>query len=443
MPLSPTQAEEIASAVFEVRQKERKRLNTLRAYRRGDPELVWLPQGTPREMQVLAQTSRINLCQLVVRSSVQQLIVDGYKHTTEGAADEVWRIWQSNRWDRKQLGVNRAVGTYGVAYGLPQFPRTGDVPVMRAASPRQITATYDSDEDWPDYALEQRPGGEWWLYDNEHIYVLKRGERTRQANGRAITFAHVSDEPHGQDVTPVVRYLSDEDLDDPVGGDIEPMMGLQDMVNLTNFHLLVAQNYGAHGRQFLIGMMMDQVEKQLRSSAGATTTIRAKPEDFSVQEVSQTDLSGFIESREAGARFVAALSQTPTHELLGQLSNLSAAALVEARESEARKLDERTTVVGESHEQILGQAGVLAGVEFDPAARVRWKPTKNQRMFQMVDMLATIVDRFGVPPEAILSELPFSDATIEEWKEAMDQRRASGEDPPREQGGAPPNLAAL
>lgn len=446
--LSPRDAEEVASELFELRGQEGKRLDRIRTYLRGKPELTFLPTSAPRELQALAMMARIPLMELIIKATTQQMHVDGYTTQDTEDGDRIWReVWQTNRWDRKQIGVHRSAAAYGVAYATSMPSEADAPPTVRALSPRQMTVSYGADDDWPQFALEQRVDGTWRLYDDERFYELRRTKRSRRSQNsqRAITFEHTGDAPHDQDVTPVVRYLADEDLDDPVLGDVEPNMTLQDQINLCTLHLLVAQHFGAFGRKILIGMMMDEVEKQLRASASSTLTIRAKPEDFAVEELSQTELDGFIASRESAARFIAAISQTPAHELLGTLSNLAATALLESRESTARKVSDRKIVIGESHEQLLGQAGTLLGIEPDPAARVRWRPVVDTRTMQFVEMLATLARRLGVPEEELWRETPFPDSTVAEWraaKEELDtqQGRAGG---PGASGEGAVGLAAL
>ncbi|WP_017602201.1 phage portal protein [Nocardiopsis lucentensis] len=445
MALNPAEAAEKASELFELRNQERKRLDRIRLYLRGKPELTYLPTSAPRELQALAIMSRINLMGLIVKATTQQMFVDGYTATDQDAADTIWtQVWQSNRWDRRQIALHKSAAAYGVSYGTI-LPADGDgaPPVIRAHSPRQMTAAYTSDDDWPDYALEQRQDGTWRLYDSEEFYDLRRIKARRgRGDGPTVVFEQTASAPHEQNVTPVVRYLADEDLDDPVQGDIEPNMTLQDQINLCTLHLLVAQHYGAHGRKVLIGLMMDEIQQQLQSSASTTLVIKAKPDEFKVEELSQTQLDGFLASRESAARFVAAISQTPTHELLGTLSNLAATALLESRESTARKVAERKIIVGESHEQLLGQAGTLLSpaVEVDPAARVRWKPVVDTRTMQFVETLALLADKLGVPEEELWRETPFSDATINSWKRAREEMQ----DQPQEgTQSTAPSLAAL
>lgn len=435
MALTPTEVAYRASELYELRMQERKRLDRIRMYLQGTPEMTLLPPSAPRELQAIAQMSRIPLMGLIIKATTQQMFVDGYTAQNQEAADLVWtQVWQTNRWDRKQIALHRSAAAYGAAYGtvLPADEEASP-PVIRPQSPRQMTASYGSDDDWPDYALELRRDGTWWFYDNAMVYEVRKIKPKRGKPGEpTLVFEHVGQTAHKQEVTPVVRYLADEDLDDPVQGDVEPNMTLQDQINVCSLHLLVSQTYSAHGRKILIGTMMREIEKQLSASASTTITVNAKPEDFKVEEVSQASLDGFLASREASARFAAAISQTPTHELLGTLSNLAATALLEARESTARKVTDRKIVTGESHEQLLGQAGTLlpTPVEVDPSARVRWKPIIDSRTYQFVQMLGLIAEKLGVPEQELWRETPFSDATIQEWREAkeeVDARKAEEE----------------
>src|SRR5690349_21898740 len=98
MALTAEQAELVATDLYGIRNKDRDRLNKIKMYVQGEPRLTWLPANAPRELQALAQMSRVNMVELVVRSSVQQLYVDGYASSENPTgAEDVWRIWQVNR----------------------------------------------------------------------------------------------------------------------------------------------------------------------------------------------------------------------------------------------------------------------------------------------------------------------------------------------------------
>lgn len=421
MPLTPDQAEEKAAELFGLRGKDRRRIEKIRDYLKNEARLVWLPLGTPRELQALAQMSRVNMMPLAVKATVQQMFVDGYVSEDEQDAEIIWGVWQRNRWDRKQIGVHKSAASYGVGYGIC-MPSDNGVPLMRPATPLMMTTAYGVDQDWPKYALEDLGTGEWRLYDETHTYDFERvtAKKKRGKGGSAaFTFIEGSIQSHDQEVVPIVRYVSDEDIDDPVVGDVEPLFTLQDQVNLITFHLMVAEHYGAHGRKIIIGRMVKELEAKLvKASANTMMTVNAEPGDVQFEELSQTSLDGFIESRQAALRMMSAIGQIPAHELLGTLANLAAAALIESRESTARKVSERQIILGESHEQLLGQAGTLLGIDVDPMARIRWKPTIDQRAIQLVDMLSVVAEKLGVPVQALWDHLPFSSADIEEFRQA-------------------------
>lgn len=424
MPLTPGSAQEVVAELFELRSKDRRRIEKIRDYLANEARLTWLPLGTPRELQALAQMSRVNMMPLAVKATTQQMFVDGYVSDDEEAAQIVWGVWQRNRWDRKQIGVHKSAASYGVGYGVV-MPSDNAVPSLRSVSPRTMTTAYGVDTDWPRYALEDLTNGTWRLYDETHTYDFERAAAKNKRSGAgAATFTLVegSITPHEQDVTPVVRYVSEEDIDDPVLGDVEPLFTLQDQVNLITFHLLVAEHYGAHGRKIIIGRMVKELEAKLvKVSANTMMTVNAEPGDVQFEELSQTALDDFIESRQAALRMMSAIGQVPAHELLGSLANLAAAALVESRESTARKVNERQIIIGEAHEQLLGQAGSLLGLDVDPMARVRWKPTIDQRAIQLVNMLAVIAEKLAVPPKALWDQLPFSASDIEEFRNQADE----------------------
>jgi hypothetical protein len=438
MVMTKAEVEMIASELWEIRCKERKRLETLRAYLLGKPSLTWLPTGQPREVQALARTSRVNLMPLVVKGTTQQLFLGGYVSSDTDAATDIWGAWRLNQMPRKEIGLHKAASGYGVAYAVSV---SGDpVPVMKPVSPLKMTTAYGDSDDWPLYALEELSGGRWRLLDGEAVYPLARVDTKRSRGSVSLVF-ELAGEPklHGAAVCPVVRYLADEDLDDPVTGDVEPLIPIQDQMNITTFHLLLAQHYGAAGRKVIIGKMVRDLERQFQQSGANTTmTISANPEDVRVEEISQTDLTGFIDSRKAQIELVAAIGQTPVWELMGNLANLAAAALEEARESNDRKVEERKTTFGASHTQLLGLAGQHMGFAVDPFAEVRWRNARPTRARALVDLLVTVSEKLGVPSEALLDKLPFSEEEIARYRRAVrgepEPDAASGEAPTEEEG---------
>lgn len=412
MPLTEKEAVEQTRELLDVRTQEKgERLDRIHAYLTNTQRLAWLPASVPTEVKQIATLSRVNMLRFVVRAAVQAMYVDGYRAPREADDEAAWDIWQRNRMDARQIGVHRAGVSYGAAYAtvLPGDP----VPVIRGASPRHLTAVYGDDDEWPRFALERMHSGRFRLIDEEAVYTMEASD------GSPSDVKWLRTDEHGAGVTPVVRFRDTDDLDDPILGVVEPLMPLQDQINLTTFGLLVAQHYGAFRQRYIIGWLAESEEEKLKASASKLWTFEDSKDEVQVGEFQQTDLSGYISSREASLRHLATVSQTPAHELLGQLVNLSAEALAAAESSHRRAVTETQTVMGEAWEQVLALGAHYTGEQADPSSYVRWKDTEARSMSQMADALGKLATMLGVPPQELWERIPgVSQQEIERWKEA-------------------------
>lgn len=406
--LSPDAAETLFRYMLTIRDAEAKRLDRIHNYLRDEQPLNWLPRSVPHEVREMGKIARVNMIKLVVDAVTQSMYVDGFR-APRGAVDEaVWDVWQRNGMDARQIGVHRAASAYGASYiiVLPGTP----VPVMRGVSPRNMTVAYGNDDVWPEVALEKRNDGTWRLFDETSVYMFKK-----ENDSERVTFLGAQD--HGADVCPVIRFRETNDLDDEVIGEVEPLIQLQDQINVTTFGLLVAQHYGAFRQRYILGWVAESEEQKMKASASQLWTFEDSPQDISVGEFDETDLKGYLDSREATIRHLATVSQTPAHELLGQLANLSAEALAAANDSNRRKITERQTVMGESHEQALSLAGDLLGIPVEPSAYVRWKDTAPRSMAQTADALGKLAQMLEVPAQELWEMIPgVSQQEIERWK---------------------------
>lgn len=420
MPLSSTKALELAEVLMNIRQSEKPRLDTIYEYLRDDPEqrrLQGLPEGVPSDVQRLARIARVNLLKYIVSARVQSMYIDGFQ-TPTGDNVEAWKIWQRNRMDMRQIGINRAALSYGASYSvtLPGEP----VPVIKGASPRQLTVAYSQDDDdWPVAALWKRRNNRWRLLDKEAVYELRGGDV--DALEYVSTSLHKATD-EGEPVCPVVRFRDTDDLDDPVRGIVEPFIPLQDQINVTTFGLLVAQHYGAFRQRYILGWLAES-EQQL-AKMGADKMMSFEDPETKVGEFGQTDLRGYIESREASVRHLATVSQTPVHELMGQFVNLSAEALEAARASHQAAIDENRMVAGESYEATLNLAGQMDGDKPDPEASVVWRDTRVRSLSEAADALGKLANELGVPRRSLWSRVPgVAQQELRQW-----EKRADAED---------------
>jgi hypothetical protein len=458
--LSADQAVEKAKDLKAVSDAEMPRLDNVRRYWTGRQRLpVVIPPAAPREVRQMARMSRVNFIGLVVESLAQSLAVEGFRAKTDQDNTAVWDIWQRNRFDGRQAALHRAVVAYGVAYGVvtPGEP----VPVIRGLSPRRLTALYDdADSDWPVFALERRMKGPWRLYDDELIYELR---------WTGSTFEYVGQSEHKAGYTPVVRYfeVQDPDWDDEpqargfldfgdvlydrqVIGQVAPLMTIQDQVDLITFNLLVAQHFTAFRQRWIVGWVAPNEQTRMKMGASTVWQFDDKPGDVNLGEFEQTDLSGYLNSRESSFKQASSLTQTPAHELTGDLVNLSAEALAAAEAGRDRKVADRQTTIGESHEQLLELAGKLAGIEVPPDAQVVWRDTGARSFSATVDALGKLSQMLGVPPEELWERVPgVTQQDVERWRARAEsgdaltnlakvlERQGGGATPP-----APPPAAA-
>lgn len=396
MPLNEMELRQAFSMLQDMRAAESARLQLIQNSLQDDTRVTWLPSGAPVEIVKLARVARVNFLPLIVKSCVQSLFVDGYR-SPNGDDMPVWKIWQLNRMNARQIGVHTSAIKFGASYAtvLP-----GDTsPVIRGVSPTKMTAAYAEDsEDWPELALERRRTS-WRLYDDEFVYTLSDADSSENIRLEDIA-------PHGSTHVPVVRFRDNDDLEVPVLGQVEPYLILQEQINITTFGLLVAQHYGAFRQRYILGWLAENEEEKLKASASKMLTFEDGPQDIAVGEFNQTDLSGYINSREATIRHLSTVSQTPAHELLGQVVNLSAEALAVAESSRTRLNGVIRTCFGESWEQTLDTAASLAGEPTDDMSWVWWRDTEIRSLAQVADALGKMVQMLGIPEQELWELIP-------------------------------------
>ncbi len=430
MALTADQAVARALDLYSQQEAERQDLDVLRLYVTGKQRMpLVIPQDAPREVKEMARISRINIIAIVVNALVESLFVDSIRTVDDAApgddpadpaadpASDVWQVLQSNRFDTRQSGLYRAVFTYGYGY-MVAVPGQSDTPVVRAASPRRMTALYGYDPDWPIEALEHRRGGRFTLYDDEAIYELGRSPKGDSWQLLAEPIEH------GLDYCPVVRYVDAEDLDlddepawsappyaggavtNVVAGQVAPLLTLQDQADVTTFGLRSAEWYTAFRQRWIVGWTPESRSAKVSAAASQMWTFDDHPDDIRLGEFAETTLDGYLRSRDATARFAATLSQTPVHELIGELVNLSAEALAAAEAGRDRKVDLRKNGFGESHEQLSGLIGDLRGVDVPDDIEIVWRDTSARAFGAIVDGLGKLAQMLDVPPEALWERIP-------------------------------------
>lgn len=442
--LTAEQATAAAMQLYETQTTERMQFDELRRYVTGKQRLpLVVPRDAPAEVRELARTARINLIAIVVTSLVESLYLDNIRVSQDDASTSdpgdpgaeltpaespddviapIWKALQANRWDRRQSGLYRAVFTYGAGYVVvtPGKPE----PVVRPMSPRRFTAMYDDDRpDYPQLAVEKRSDGSFRLYEavdgQAFVHTLHYNKERKGFDPPEVEGA-----PLGIDYVPVIKYLDADDLDvddEPmselmqnrgivdmtvVSGQVAPLMTLQDQTDISSFALKSAEWYSAFRQRWIKGWTPESRTQKMTAAASQMWTFEEHPDDVELGEFSETTLDGFLRSRESVLKYAATLSQTPVHELIGELVNLSAEALAAAEAGRDRKVSLAKTCLGESHEQLAETIGVYKGIDVPDTIEVVWKDTSARAFAAVIDGLGKVAQMLGVPGEMLWDRIP-------------------------------------
>lgn len=432
MPLSERAASDLISKrLFPKWLDEYDRLDVIDRWYRWKHEDIKLPRSATRELRQLVELSRTPWLSLVVSSVSQCLYVDGFKSPLDDADGEgevapsgPWKTWHANAMDRRQVAVHRAALAYGHSFVsvTPGEDAAGNrQSVLRGVSPRKVLAMYEdpAEDDWPVYVLRVDVRGDGYdlrLYDDREILYFTMDSKDSKPK-------FVNRKSHDAGVTPFVRYANMLDLDGRCDGEVEPLIPLAARINKTSYDRLLTQHYSSWKIRTVSGMAEPDSEEDANRKK-----LKLRQDDILVAEdpdtkfgtLDETPLNGFIDAWRSDIEALAAVSQTPTHALTGQLVNLSAEALAAARAGLTQKVAERQKSFGASHVQALRLAARLEGDEAhadDVMARVTWQDMEIRSMSQAVDALGKAAQMLGVPLPALWQRIPgVEKADVDEWK---------------------------
>jgi hypothetical protein len=424
---------------------ERQKLDRIDRWYRWDPDDIRLPRTTTPELKALRELSRVPWLGLVVTSTAQCMFVDGYRSALDpvGKPEDIqdqdgpWSIWQANKWNVRQNAVHRAMLAYGYAYAtcLPgEDPITGDsMPVLRGVSPRKMWAVYEdpAEDDWPKWAMRvvhQDPAGQSRvkIFDDQFVYSLSE-VKDPGANSAPWVLEGVPLE-HGIGVCPVVRYTNQLDLDGRTPGEIEPHIPIASRINKTSYDRMLVQHYNSWKVRYVTGMAepdTDETAILKKLKLRQDDLLIAEDPDTRFGTLDETQLAGFIAAHEADVETLAAVTQTPTHELTGKLINVSAEGLAMIRASQQQKVYERQQSAGAAHAQLLRLAAAISGDEAhakDITGRVTWQDTSIRSLAQSVDALGKAATMLQIPLTALWGRIPgVEKSDVEEWIELAEQ----------------------
>lgn len=397
--LSAAEAVAVSADLIKGGSAEWARLRRFVRYARGKQALPWLPDDAETEYRDIARKSASNWLDLIIRSTTEGLIVDGFGDENEPVWD---RGWQANAMDSRQDALHRAVETLGYSY-LIVLPSDDGGVWMRPEAATSMVVHYDDPwDEWPKYGVRQITKDRREFYDNEARYVIDG-----DGSGATVTATE-----HGLGLCPIVKMLAQLDLLGMPMGEVEPVISIQDRIVDATFSLQMVAKYGAFPQRWIAGITVPTDENgdplPPRIKAYIDHILMAGDADTKFGQFAAADLGPYVEALDAHIRHLAAITQTPPHYLLGSLVNLSAEALAAAEAGLQRKIQSRRQVLGEGYEQALRLAAAILGDEsaaMDTSRQVRWRDVESRSLSQAADAVAKLA-QIGFPLQVLAKMIP-------------------------------------
>jgi hypothetical protein len=437
--LSQADANELVhDQLYPLFRQERERINTIDLWLGSEHEPLRLPNTATREQMDLRDLARTPWLNLVTASTVQGLIVNGYRSPDQRENSTAWQIWERNDFDARQVAIHRAAIGYGYAYGkaMPGVINGERHARLTAVDPSRAVAVYADpvDDEWPIYVLQGEPRGDSWLMtltDETHEHIVSLG-----ADGDKVEYVEWRE--HGVGVCPYVRYAPRMDLRGRAWGEVEPNITLAKRLNRNVHDRLEVQRYNSWKVRYASGVDLakDLPEPGPDASVEAWAAYRAEIErcriklgqsdmliagdhDTKFGTLDETPLEGFVKVDESDRETLAAVTQTPATTLTGKVSNLSADAIAEIRSGLEQKQKQDQKGLGKSHAQLLRLAAHIEGDEAaasDFRSRIQWADTGIRSLAQAADALGKLSQMLGVPPKALWPMIPgVEQADVDEW----------------------------
>lgn len=399
--------------------REQERVERIEKWHGGDNEDIVIPRDATAEHRALREVSKSPWLRLVVNAVVQGLFVDSYRSPLHppGQGGEVldgpWYTWWANRMPVRQIALHRAAVAYSHAYTLVLPGMVGDraTAEITALSPKRMIAVYEDagNDEWPMYALDvdKQPGGKQMLrfVDEEAVHYLS-------CNTDGSKVEYIEFREHDTGLCPVVRYANQLDTEGNATGEVTPYITAARRIDKTTYDRMLAQHYNSWKVRTATGMAKpdskaEEIKAALLLRQGDLLASTDPNTKFGTLD--ETPLDPFITSWRADVETLAAVSQTPSHELTGQLVNLSAEALAAARAGLRAKTAEVKVSFGMSHVQTLRVSALVEG-NLDDAedvmARVTWQDTEVRSLAQAADALGKLATMLKVPVQALWRLIP-------------------------------------
>lgn len=388
--------------------QERQTLDQIDKWYRWAPDSLRdkIPNYATSEHKNLAAISETPMLSLVVTTVAQQLVAEAFRSSRGVDTEAITLPWLRNRMFSRQRAIYRGALAYGYSYATAMPGDSGAV--LRGRSPRDLYAVYGDvvDDEYPMYYLLVK-GDLKYIVDEEAVYTL--GEERNSRGEANLTF--IEENIHNIGVAPAVRYSNQIDLEGRTPGEVEPYTQVAERINKTTYDRMLIQHFNSWKVRTATGLDMpnDPADRERVKMLLRQGDILTGEEGVTFGTLDETSPDGLINATEEDMKILAVVTQTPVHALTGNLVNLSADAIAEARAAADLKVHERKVGFGDSNEQLLRLASHIEGRTEDAAdfsLRTDWADLQSRSMSQSADALGKMAQMLKIPVELLWDRIP-------------------------------------
>jgi hypothetical protein len=375
-----------------------------------------------------------NWTELIVNAVNERLKIVGFR--VLGGAGPAWEIWEASGMDADAELVNRdgLVGGSGFA-----FVQQGEERVeITAESPEECVVLYEpgsrrrraagfkrfaTEGDWWEV---RQDGREEWLILPEVIAIWRGPEEEPE----------LVDNPSG--VIGLVELNPQPRTKGAPRSELKSAIPIQDRVDTILWNRLVALDYSAFRQVWASGVKLarevigqneqtGEPEVKLRPpfDIGPNRLLIAEDPAARFGAIPESALGGYLAAVEQDIETLAAITQTPSHYLLGKMVNLSADAIMAAEAGLVAKVSTRAAHLGEGWEEVIRTALHLAAEPgaADPELEVIWADFATRSEGQRVDALVKMAT-LGVPQEVLWEKWGASPQEVARWRQLLAEDQA-------------------
>lgn len=387
-----------------------------------EDNLIAIPERSTLDHRRLAEFAKSPWAKKIVDSRVHRLRTIGIRDST-GSDDDAWAQWKKWRMARKEKTILREAISYGDAYvELRLMPGGDTLPFPK--SPFNFTAFYEEDSfgdafnsEFPVLAMERADDGTIKVWDDKDIIIYNLNKEG--------SIYEASRTPHGFDVVPVVRYANDMDSHGCSYGDIWSLRHVLMRIMKATYDSGVINHSNSWNIRWITGLdnivdgltQFDEetdeefarrqgaVDRNREVELAASDMMTLENPNARIGSLPATPPGQFIPVIEQALKELAALSNTPSEFLTGDVVAQSAEQAGNSQKTYNRMIDEKRAVFGEAHESLLRLHYRRLG-NTDFSSTIVWDGDEGESIAAKVDALGKIATMLKVPETELWEDLP-------------------------------------